>query len=135
MKPADGVSVIAMVLIASFAIDRIVAAFLFPFAFLPSFPQETEKRYKLLYFLVAAMLAVIVLAWVGNMRVLDALGLQPNPTLDFLVTGIVLIGGADKIAGALKPPGAPSSQPERKQQVEVSGTVHLAPGDQLPKHR
>jgi hypothetical protein len=133
MKPADGLNVIAMVLIASFAIDRIVAAILFPFSFLPSFPQESEKRYKLLYFFVATILAVIVLRWFDSLRVLNTLGLEAHPRLDFLVTGIILIGGADKIAGALKPSGA--GQPEHKQQVEVSGTVYLAPDDKLPKHR
>lgn len=110
----DGVGALALVFIASFGIDRIVTGTLFalsffkPWArFLPeprtvsgSGPRErAERHYKLVYFLFAAVLGIGVLAYFGQVRIFAALGFdQTNPLLDAVITGLILVAGADRIS-------------------------------------
>src|SRR5260370_13825961 len=84
----SGLTVITLILVLSFAIDRIVAASLFLFSFNDRwnrrFPEPTlletaterfnaEKRRKLIYFLFASTLAVGILIFADHVRVLTAL--------------------------------------------------------------
>jgi hypothetical protein len=141
MNDPKWITVLAMLVIGSFAIDRIVSAVLFPFFRDPpkvpkSTPEENQKeldrkynletKYKLYYFILAAALAIIVLASWGKIRVLAGLGYppDPNPFLDAILTGIVLVGGADRLAD-LKPAGAaPAPEPEQKP-LQVTGQLYL----------
>ena len=158
----SGLTVITLILVLSFAIDRIVAASMFLLSFsagwnrrfpepaLLESPRErlnAEKRLKLIYFLFAGTLAVGILIFADHVRVLTALGFRstkpdvvatptasPTPTgspgqtqtpfptpspspsaspgspssvpedsywpfsvLDFVITGLILVGGADRI--------------------------------------
>jgi hypothetical protein len=92
----DGVSAIALVLIASFAIDRVVTGLLFLLGFNkkwakwcpdPKLIEETapriaaERRQKLAYFLLAGFFGIIVLAGLGHVRILTAMGLRPEPAV------------------------------------------------------
>lgn len=135
MRPLDGVSAIALIMIASFAIDRIVTAVLFLLSFIPGFPdpnaalgQEqlaySQKLYKLCYFSLAGVLGVLAMAAWAQIRILSALGVPAGEMTDILITGIVLMGGADRIASVLKTPGA--SGVEKKAEAEpvrVTGTL------------
>ncbi len=146
----DGVSVVALIAIVAFAIDRAVAALMFGLSFVgiatdletsrtstngvgqrrntsscissspvltldsPQGPRRlrrrAEKKHKLLYFFFAGILAILVLLAQGDLRILAALGVGLGaPTtaalsflnaelLDTVVTGIALIGGAERIA-------------------------------------
>ena len=138
----DGVSAIAVVVIASFAIDRIVRGFLFLLSFWgrwanvfhdPDDPASTHagrKTYRLMYFLLAGVLGLIALGWYGKVRILTALGFQGvDPILDTVITGLLLVGGAERTGALLKGVGAgglasaapsPPAQP-----IEITGTLVL----------
>ena len=107
IKQFDGVSAIALILILSFAIDRVVTAVLFLAAWAGLAPDAAtdERKYKLIYFCVGGALGIFVLAHFGQVRLMMALGIPIDQYLDTALTGIVLVGGADRIAGLLKAPG------------------------------
>lgn len=92
MERLDGVTAIALVVIASFAIDRIVSGSLFLLSYSKAwsrrFPEPSsvedeatrvrvEKTQKLVYFALAGFLGMVVLAGAGNVRILSALVVQP----------------------------------------------------------
>ena len=130
----DGVTALALVLIASFAIDRIVTAALFlaSFAGVVSDPASLEPGtantrarnvYKLVYFVLAGILGVVVLAYFGNVRILRAIGLQdPNPVVDTIVTGLLLMGGAERLSGFMQTPGPGTENPEPKP-IQITGKL------------
>ncbi len=139
---ADGVTAIAMMLIASFAIDRVVVGLLFLLSFLPSwqrvFPEPTlladpaararaERKRKLIYFVFAGVLAGLFLAGYGQDRILKAAGFSINPTLDSILTGLILMGGADRMTELLKMIGVQNAEkpaaPARP--IEITGRVIL----------
>jgi len=89
--PLDGVSAIALVVIAAFAIDRVVNGLLFLLGFNkkwarrcpdPKLIDETapriaaERRQKLVYLILAGFFGMIVLAGLGHVRILTAMGLR-----------------------------------------------------------
>jgi hypothetical protein len=135
----DGVTAIALILIASFAIDRIVTATLFLLSFvIPSLDPagieglgaraRAEKVYKLVYVTIAGVLAVGVVAHYGGVRLLSALGLAPDPVLDTILTGIVLVGGSDRIAALLKLPGAAEAEHAAPPPIQITGRLTLEDG-------
>lgn len=148
----DGVSAIAVILILSFAINRIATGLLFlvsfvkPWArFLPDPVLQTneglrmkaERRRKLVYFVLAGILAMGVFAGYGTVRILSVSGFPSiNPILDVILTGLILVAGSDRIAELLKTPAtagvalataeAPTTRP-----IEITGTLTLVePKDQ-----
>ncbi len=137
-----GITAIAALLIASFAVDRVVAGLLFVLSFnegfARSFPDpaaqadpaaraSADRRRKLLYFVLAAVIALPLLAWYGKIRILAAVGFVTiSPLLDRILTGIILVGGADRIAEVLKwgsSPVPPTSQ--KPQPIEITGKLIL----------
>jgi hypothetical protein len=123
--PLDGVSAIALVLIASFAIDRVVNGLLFLAGFNkkwahwfpePKLIDETaprmaaERRQKLVYFILAGFFGMIVLAGLGHVRILTAMGLRPEQAV---VT-----------SSAANPVGAsPSPSPGSVAKVQISQSL------------
>ncbi len=101
-----GGSAIAVVVIIAFAIERTVTAvlFLLPFnhTWARYFPDpasiqdpgkriQAERRQRLIYYSLASLLGLII-AWVGNVRLLHALGLTDSRVvLDIFVTVLVLV--------------------------------------------
>ena len=135
----DGVTAIALILIASFAIDRIVTAAMFLLSFaLPSLDPtgienataraKAEKQSKLVYVVVAGVLAIFVVAHYGGVRILSALGIATEPLLDTVLTGIVLVGGSDRIAAVLKLPGATGAERPAPPPIQITGRVTLEDG-------
>ncbi len=142
-----------MILIASFAIDRIVVGVLFLFGFLPgwkrAFPEPAsftdpgeraaaERKRKLIYFTFAGVLAGLFLAGYGHDRILKAAGFSINPILDTILTGLILIGGADRMTELLKMIGVRNGEkPEAPARpIEITGRVILEePADkkEIPK--
>jgi len=108
-----GGSAIAVVVIIAFAIERTVTAvlFLLPFnhTWARYFPDpasvqdpgkriQAERRQRLIYYSLASFLGLII-AWVGNVRLLHALGLTDSRVvLDIFVTVLVLVAGSDILA-------------------------------------
>jgi hypothetical protein len=135
----DGVTAIALILIASFAIDRIVTATMFVLSFAfpaldpgsiegPGARASAEKLYKLVYVTIAGVLALVVVAHYGGVRILSALGMASDPMLDTILTGIVLVGGSDRIAGLLKLPGAPDAERAAPPPIQITGRLTLEDG-------
>jgi hypothetical protein len=138
MPRLDGITVIAVVLVASFAIDRIVTGALFLLSFSDRwtrrFPDpdavtepvervKARNRQKLLYFCFAAVLALPVLAGYGRVRILAALGFPTNAVFDVILTGLLLVGGSDRVADILKLPGARGADKSEPKPITIQGTL------------
>jgi hypothetical protein len=136
----DGISALAVILIASFAIDRIVTGLLFLLSFLGrwerAFPDpatvndismrgRAEKKQKLAYFIFAALLGVVV-CWYGKLRIFFALGFADTPQVfDILATALTLTAGSDRIAALLNVPGAGEGGKTSTRPVEITGKLVL----------
>ena len=127
IKQFDGVSAIALILILSFAIDRVVTAVLFLAAWAGLAPEAAadDRKYKLIYFCLGGVLGIFVLAHFGQVRLMTALGINIDQYLDTVLTGIVLVGGADRIAGLLKAPGGGGAPKETPPPMVISGKLVL----------
>jgi hypothetical protein len=139
MTKIDGVSAVAVVLIASFAVDRVVTAILFLLsyngAWQRKFPgpgplpegearDRAARNLKLAYFCIGAVLAIPVIAGFGKIRILAALGFPTNPYLDVLVTGLILVGGSDRVAEMLKI-GSPGEAKNEPKPIAIKGEITL----------
>jgi hypothetical protein len=130
----DGVTAVALVLIASFAIDRIVSAVLFLAAFTRILTEpipgdvRAQQIHKLFYFVLAGILGVVVLAFFGNVRILHAMGLQNvNPVVDAFVTGLLLMGGAERLSGLVQS-GATEKPDPAPVPIVITGTLKIEDG-------
>lgn len=137
----DGVSAIALVLFASFAVDRIVTGTIVLLSFLPiwrrTFPDpetlsdpgdhtRAKRRRQVAYFVFAAILAIGVLAGFGQVRLLSAmLGKDVHVILDTLVTGLTLVAGADRIAAFLQLSANARSGKSASRPIEITGRLTL----------
>jgi len=139
--PLDGVSALALLLLASFVIERIVSGILFVFPtlrFLPDLAQfndpavraRMERRYTYARFFLSAALSAAILAQWPSLRVLalfSQLSRVP-PWLDPVVTWVVLMGGADRISAFVKLPGGDAPAKREEQPIEVRGRLTLDDG-------
>ena len=136
----DGITAIAVILIGSFAIDRITTGTMFLLALIkpwdrrfpdpaivtePTERLHAERKQKLVYFGIAGLLGIVVLAWLGNVRIFAALNFTVHWIMDTVVTGLVLVGGADRVAVALKSIGAPVPEKAPSSPIEVTGRLVL----------
>ena len=144
----DGVTFVAVLLIAAFAIERVAAGILFlltvfhvlsdPELIENAVQRATERRKSTLWhFLISTAMVIVVLFSIGEYRFLDALGLGGGAGsshlplwLDRVLLGVVLVGGSEQMSSFLKMVGAPSagSQASGAQAVEVSGKLTLDDG-------
>jgi len=142
MKP-DGVNVIAVLVIASFAIDRIVAALLFAVGFFgprarafsdasfvtdPAAAASNARTRKLVYFLLAGALCAAVLVALPDFRVLAGLGYTANRAVDALVTALIVLAGSDRMSdlvGKLPGGAAIAPPPPAPKPIEVTGRLIL----------
>jgi len=134
----EGVKVVAVLLVLSFAIERLATGLLFALSFLrqwtklfpdpalldPPSKVAVQKRLVLVHFTFTAAMAIAGLWMFPSVRVLGILGLQPDAELDALLTGLVLVPGADRIADALKGQAAGLPRPEPPP-IKVTGTLTL----------
>jgi hypothetical protein len=138
----EGGSPITLVLIGSFAIDRIVTGLLFLLSLPPGlgslFPDPAlveeaarpaaEKRRKLNYFLLAAVLSLPVVFY-ADLKIFAAMGFKPKyEILDTLLTALILIGGSDRIGDLLKTHASPVAEKPSSGGIEITGTVTVADG-------
>ena len=138
----DGISALVLVLIASFAIDRITSGLIFLFGFFRFLPDpqtveegparvRAQRRQKLVYFGLAGMLGIALIAWYGGVMLFRALGFGGVPGwLDAIVTGLILVAGADRLAGILKMTGVPGSgAASEARPIQITGKLVLDRGD------
>jgi len=141
----DGISAIALLGIASFAIDRVVAGLLFLLTYanpsydpalveVPSARVTSEKRLKLIYVIVAGVLAGLALILYPKLRILYALGIPANESLDSLLTGLVLVGGSEQLAGLLKTTGMPEVKKSEPQPIQINGRLILEQPEHTVQH-
>jgi cytochrome b561 len=149
----DGVNAIAVILIASFAVDRTVNGILFLLSFVKPWsrrfpdpdlvkdPMErivADKKRKLLYFVFGITLAVVVLGYLGDIRLMDYVGFHnTNKYLDMILTGLVVVAGADRVMPLLgmKTPAAASPETasaSTPKQIEVIGKLSLEQAEPIP---
>jgi hypothetical protein len=136
----DGVTTATMLLLAAFAVDRIVSAVIF-IVFRPRRSRETQDieraawSQKLWYFIVASILAAAILAATSKVRLLQAMGMVYDTSealdkfVDLVLTFMVLVGGAERISALLQS-SAPASTPEP---LEVQGTITLTDSQQATR--
>lgn len=134
----DGISAIAVILIASFAIDRIVTGLLFLLSFFRPWAQRfpepatrdgeerfgAERKHKLAYFVFAGALALFLCLY-GNLRIFHASGFQVPEWLDAIVTGLLLMGGADRMAALLNLGGGGGESKSSQQPIQITGKITL----------
>jgi len=71
----------------------------------------------------------LIIAWVGNVRLLHALGLTDSRVvLDIFVTVLVLVAGSDILAHVTKLSGAPGSGTSSQRPIEITGKLVLEEG-------
>lgn len=137
----SGITVAAILVVASFAIDRVVSALLFLLSFFAPwrsvFPEpqlltngaekyRARKIQKLLYFVLAAFGAAVLVAKFPEFMLLKKLGFTYSSGQEFwdrVFTVIALIGGADRIAELADSPG--SAGRTQSEPLEITGTVIL----------
>lgn len=138
MTPS-GTTVVAMVLIGSFAIDRIVTILLFLLELSPGWRRghpdpetlqgtarsDAERRRKLWYFGVAIPIGLIAVLSFRDVRLLHSLGIEVNPVGDTLFTLLVLVGGADRITELLGSSAKDRSRESAEAPIKVEGTLKL----------
>jgi len=122
----------AVLIVSSFAIDRFVSAILFVVNYFriqkdgPAAPP-TEKQAAnqiLLYFFLGSLFAGWVVLTYPVALVMSTLKFEPySRGLDYLVSIAVILGGADRIAALGQPKAAP--RPSTTQPVEIKGRVFL----------
>jgi len=149
-------NVFVFIMIISFVIERVVKAILFVLLLIGHKvgwlgrlvggsseveAEEHKMRHKLIYFLIAALLAAGVCWFFDEIRVLKLLiGTTENPWLDFFVTWIVFLGGSDFVGrilavsgvgdiGAGYSPVVDARGATRKEPLEVVGTLKLENSD------
>jgi hypothetical protein len=124
----DATTAITIILIASFAIDRLVTLLLF---FLPFAKHRTEqdpdlikKRERLTYIALAGVLGLL-LGYFGDMRLLAGLGFSTNVALNAIVTALILTAGSDSISALLKKMGGKGIDDAEPKPLVVKGDLTL----------
>src|SRR5213079_538893 len=102
---------IAVVLLASFAIERVAATVDFCLSAKP------EKTRKLVRVGVSAFIAAIVVALTGILLLGAMKFTSPGLWLDFLLTWLVLVGGADKLSQFIGAGGSAAAAPAKKEEL------------------
>jgi hypothetical protein len=136
-----GPSVVALVLLLSFAIDRVVSFLLFALSYSgwwckhfpdpdavpdPAQKLDAQRRQRAAYFALAAAFSVVVLAAVGQ-GVLGRLGFQVG-RFDPFLTALILMGGAEQVAKFSGTMGASTPPAVSEPPVRISGTLTLEEG-------
>lgn len=136
--PLDGVSALALLLLSSFVIERIVSGALFVLPTLRLLPDPAqvqdpfhvalERKYTYVRFFLAGAVAATVLGLWPTLRILALFSQLSGPVpcwLDPLVTWVVLMGGADRIAAFVKLPAGGAPEKKTEQPIEVTGKLTL----------
>ena len=88
----DTARLLVTVLLAAFVIERLVAGV----AFLYETPKGSERNRKIYLFLIAGVLGAIAV-WLADIRLLTRLNNKVSPWIDYPLSWLVLVAGADRI--------------------------------------
>ncbi len=141
MNSIGGVGTLVLILVLSFAIERVVKAILFLLSFVGPWTRwvpdpltledatgrtKADRKQKLIYYTFAGFLGLIVVAIYGNVRVFRALGYQAgNVVLDAITTGIILMAGSDFISKLMQMSGIGGGAESSTQPIEITGKLIL----------
>lgn len=136
----NGLTAATMLLLAAFAVDRLSSAVTFvlfrPKINLPNPPQSERRewRRKLCYVLIAGAIAILILAATDKVRLLGAIatasdqGLQGwDSRVDWLLTFVVLVGGAERISSLL---GGSHAASQPSEPLKIQGSITLVDSEQ-----
>ena len=134
---------VGIILIASFAIDRIVTGIFYVLSYSPELRTildpdsisdpgaraSAAKLYRLVYSVCAGYLGIVIVASEMGIRLSKISGIPVDlpggpvmgNVLDVVVTGLLLVGGADRLAEALKLFGGDAKP--AKAPLEITGKV------------
>jgi hypothetical protein len=141
----SGTTVVAMVLIGAFAIDRIVTVLLFLLALSPGWRRrhpdprtlaepersDAERGEKVRYFGLAVPIGLLILVFYPKALLLQALGIPANVAVDRLFTLLVLVGGADRITELLGSSAKDRARESADSPIKVEGTLKLVSGEHV----
>ena len=145
---------ITIILVAAFAIDRIVNGLFFLLSFNDDLrplvtedaahPNERASRTRrLIYAMLSGYLGIVIIAGILKVRLFEmtaasALGdARPNALVDTLLTGMILAGGADRLSEILKAYGGASGSEKKSAErpIEITGRLVLDQGRTDPASR
>ena len=129
----DAFSVTAVLLFVAFAVERVTSGLLFLLSFSKRWNSSFNaaggaaqvRRGKLAYYILAGTLVLIVLIFGQELRALRALDVNAWGGIDFFLTWLLLVAGADRIADIMgadsgAEPAAGVSKP-----LQIEGEVTL----------
>jgi len=124
----DVTTAITVILIASFAIDRLVTLLLVLLPF-PKLHREQDskllkKRERVTYIALAWILGLL-LGYFGDVRLLAGLGFSTNVVMNAIVTALILTAGSDSISALLKRMGGASVGEGDPKPLVVQGDLTL----------
>lgn len=118
----DTAQLVAVLLLASFALERINAAAHFALGDEPAEAQKQRRR-KVLLFALGGSVALAIVDW-GGLRIIERLqpGHSPWP-IDYWLTWLVLVAGTDRIKELLA--GASGKAKEAKEAGKTLESIRL----------
>jgi len=135
----DGITITAIIVLASFVIERLKAGILFVISgpeswqklFDPALELDgrqrarAQRRLQLLEFVIAGTLVLVALLLLPDARILSALGMKSSSAVDYALTWLVLTAGSDQIGNLLNARGGASEPAPEPQKLEITGDLHL----------
>lgn len=130
----DGVSVITMIVLSLFVIERVKAGILFASSWEERFRDQaisedehkrlkSQRRKKLVEFLITGALVLVVLLAYPEISILQPLGINAGRVFDFALTWLVLTAGSDRLGDLLK--GGGESVRAQPREVKITGDLRL----------
>lgn len=129
----DAFSVTAVLIFVAFAVERVTSGLLFLLSFSRRWDAffsaargtAQARRGKLAYYTVAGTLVLIVLILAQELRALRALDVDAWDGVDFILTWLLLVAGADRIAGIMGADSGAEPAAEVSKPLQIEGEVTL----------
>ena len=122
----DTAKLVAIILLAAFAIERITAAIGWILDSLrlrrvndPAAAEEKAKRSRQVALLVIAGVIALGVVAAIDLRILRVLKMTAPPAIDFWLTWLVLLAGADRVRELLKQEGGSEAGSGAAEKTEV----------------
>ena len=127
----DNATVLAIMALSTFVMERTVTALLFLCRRFTGFPSDPDREgdYLLWYYALSTLLVTGILLSAKGLRLLYSVGYTQVPeAVDIFVTAILIVAGGQALAEALKLSGAKTSvvaAPPNPPPLKVTGTLKL----------